>query len=342
MRQIENCKISKKVPWVLRYKDIKRIYPLLQNNYESSGILKFEQSNVGTPNKMVTSNVKSSEINKGGRNTVYTPMGVSVFHVHPYQCYLDEKVVWGWPSGEDIAQTITWALRGNLIHCVFSVEGIYSIEINPCFNKFMKKLTSFQRGLIITWIEVIGKSTHGLRTLRINKKSPLTPSDWIRFVNNITINKDSKKCGIISCAQVPFFNDNNIIATSLKNYINTYHDNMTVNLFSSDGDFEGSKTMKTDDFIDELVKLRNGIHEFKCGAIRTAKTKWGKNKIFHCNLIKHPKATKMFKKKDYEAYFEWLKKKEPLKCPKKSTLLYFEGMNSICNEKDVKTLFGKI
>ena len=73
---------------------------MFNKNFESAGNIKFNFTN----NKMESTKV--NEINEGGSNSVVTPLSIINYHVHPYQCYIDEKVIWGWPSGEDLRQTI--------------------------------------------------------------------------------------------------------------------------------------------------------------------------------------------------------------------------------------------
>ena len=50
-----------------------------------------------------------------------------------------QKTIWGWPSGEDLARSIEFAINGNLCHIVFSVEGTYVMEVNKYFIQYFMK-----------------------------------------------------------------------------------------------------------------------------------------------------------------------------------------------------------
>lgn len=77
-------------------------------------------------------NVIDVSTTKGDAESVYTPNNVINYHTHPANAYNQGETVWGWPSGEDIRESIKFALAGNKAHTVFSVEGVYTIQISPC------------------------------------------------------------------------------------------------------------------------------------------------------------------------------------------------------------------
>ena len=123
---------------------IKQINKDLFKNYEISGIINCDNNN----------KVNSITKNKGDADSVYTPNHVINYHTHPISAYNEGETVWGWPSGEDIRETIKFALAGNKAHLVFTVEGIYSIQVSPCKLKKMKSLlNSEERGILIFLIE---------------------------------------------------------------------------------------------------------------------------------------------------------------------------------------------
>ena len=80
---MSQCELSNRLSsWELRQKDIENIYPLLNKNVETSGVIHFKAKD---KNSMVFKNVKQDEINQGSRNSVITPLATAVYHVHPYQ-----------------------------------------------------------------------------------------------------------------------------------------------------------------------------------------------------------------------------------------------------------------
>jgi hypothetical protein len=134
-----------------------------------------------------------TKINKGESDSVFTPNNIINFHTHPISCYNQGGTCWGWPSGEDIRETIKFALNGNKAHLVFTVEGLYTIQVSPCKLILMKKLTSEQRGILIFIIEEYFKTTHELRcfkdlnTLKNKKKIIITPFSFVDFTNNFKL-----------------------------------------------------------------------------------------------------------------------------------------------------------
>ena len=92
-----------------------------------------EQTNINTPNPEVAATPSSATSNvdiiEGSGDSVDTPEGLVNFHTHPIGCYLNEQTVWGWPSGEDIRETILFAMKGSLSHLVLAIEGVYSLQV---------------------------------------------------------------------------------------------------------------------------------------------------------------------------------------------------------------------
>ena len=108
--------------------------------------------------------IKTVKKNTGSETSVYTPNNVINFHTHPIHAYNNGKTTWGWPSGEDMRETLKFALAGNKAHLVFTVEGLYTIQINPCkINKMKELLDDTERGILIFMIEEYFKTTHNFR-----------------------------------------------------------------------------------------------------------------------------------------------------------------------------------
>lgn len=186
---------------------------LLFLDVESSGKVEFKDSSckINSKNeklcdKKMTKNLK---FKKGNSDSVMTPISVVNFHTHPLSCYIDAKTIWGWPSGEDMAQCLNFAKSNNLTHIIFAIEGTYVIDVNKIFLHYIqtnKKLFT----LIRNNIQEIFKLTHKHR-MYFNDNNPnidleyefneifLKPIGisfkenilitWINLVNNLTLEK---------------------------------------------------------------------------------------------------------------------------------------------------------
>lgn len=160
--------------------------PLLKDltrKNEISGIIK------------IYSDGSSKVVNKntGNKDSVSTPNHVINFHTHPINAYNQGKTVWGWPSGEDIRETVKFALSGNKAHLVVTVEGIYSIQVNPCKIKKLKNMDSNRsRGILIFLMEEYFKCTHNLRcheeVNNFHKKNiKINPYTYVNYLNHFNI-----------------------------------------------------------------------------------------------------------------------------------------------------------
>jgi hypothetical protein len=175
-----SCKLNFK----LSRMTVDTILKELNKNYEVSGIVKF--SNNGNDSKIVNKN-------NGSSDSVSTPNHIVNFHTHPVSAYRNADTVWGWPSGEDIRETMKFGLAGNKAHIVFTVEGLYTIQLNKCKLRKMKTLlTDTERGILIFLIEEYFKATHNLRgTDELNKLHKkgiiINPESYCNFVNHFDL-----------------------------------------------------------------------------------------------------------------------------------------------------------
>ena len=322
-----SCKIGKtNVLWNLKGNDIERIYKMFNKNFESAGKIKFEFIN----NKMESTKV--NKINEGGNNSVVTPLSIINYHVHPYQCYIDEKVIWGWPSGEDLRQTILFGIGGNFAHIVFTLEGLYVMEVNPCFIKFLQSLKDEDKSVIISWIEILGKSTHEIRGLDVNKVRLVKPQDWLKFVNNLNVdmNKKETRCGIIKCNKVTVFNNNKLVIHNLIHYLRLFYPKIEIDFTSKNGDYKYSKKINIKKFKEILTKVRQ--FNFKCGKHNLDNKKWKKGQIFNVQYFEHKEFPKNSKPEDI---FEWIKKKNIIKPNKNINIISKKSLKN-CSIKDIK------
>ena len=185
---------------------------LLYSDTESAGDIDFVDHSC-TINKMDKvchkQTKKDIKYQNGNSDSVVTPNAIINFHTHPLSCYIEAKTIWGWPSGEDLARSIEFALSGNLCHIVFAVEGTYVMEVNKYFIDFFKQKSKASLiENIINNIEKIFQLTHKHR-MYMNESSPDIPLkyelneiflkelnltekdyilyDWLELVNNLTI-----------------------------------------------------------------------------------------------------------------------------------------------------------
>ena len=162
------CKIyyeSEFVSWVIPkncIKDtlLKKPGGLLFLNVESAGEVQFKNDTCkinSKSEKTCDKKMKSIKFKKGNKDSVMTPLAVVNFHTHPLSCYIEAETVWGWPSGEDLAQCLNFAKDNNLTHIIFSIEGTYIIDVNKTLiNKINNRLFKIIRNNI----QEIFKLTH--------------------------------------------------------------------------------------------------------------------------------------------------------------------------------------
>jgi hypothetical protein len=179
IEQPNECKMKLNVPLSL----VNDINQELKKNHEMSGVIYCDNNN----------NVVGVNKTKGESDSVYTPNNVINFHTHPVSAYNNGGTVWGWPSGEDVRESIKFSLAGNKAHLVFSVEGLYTIQISPCKIKKMKQLLNDEeRGVLIFIIEEFFKSTHNFRGVQevnglAKQQMFINPYSYVDFVNTFDL-----------------------------------------------------------------------------------------------------------------------------------------------------------
>lgn len=97
--------------------------------------------------------VPKNSITAGDKNyfAVQTPLYFINWHTHPYICYKQFKCYIGWPSGADMANSVVNYLKGNICQLVFTVEGIYIIQLTPGMMRFMNLIYSSEECLKIIY-----------------------------------------------------------------------------------------------------------------------------------------------------------------------------------------------
>ena len=179
IQEPNSCKLKLNIPLEL----VNEVNKDLDKDHENSGVIYCDGNN----------NVIGINKTKGDSDSVYTPNNVINFHTHPISAYNNGETVWGWPSGEDIRETIKFALAGNKAHLVFSNEGLYTIQVSPCKIKKIKELLNDrERGVLIFLIEEYFKTTHNFRGVsEVNKfyqnGKLINPYTYVDFINNFDI-----------------------------------------------------------------------------------------------------------------------------------------------------------
>jgi hypothetical protein len=162
---------------------INNIYKNLHKTNEVSGVFYVDNDD----------KVINVDQNEGDAGSVYTPNNVINYHTHPINAYRNGKTCYGAPSGEDYRETLKFALAGNKAHLVFTVEGLYTIQVSPCKIKKMKELLDDQeRGILIFLIEEYFKTNHDFRCVdELNDLSDrninITPYSFVDFANTFDI-----------------------------------------------------------------------------------------------------------------------------------------------------------
>ena len=214
----ETCKIyydSDFVSWTIYRDNIEGTLlgkkGLLFLNVESAGEIEFKDSSckINKKSERLCDKTMASELKfkNGSTDSVYTPLAVVNFHTHPLHCYIDAETVWGWPSGEDLAQCMNFANDNNVTHIIFAIEGTYVIDVNKfIINELQSNKSLFKK--IRKNVEEIFKLTHKHRMV-YNDSNPnvslehefneifLSPLglrsqqnillSWLYLVNNLTL-----------------------------------------------------------------------------------------------------------------------------------------------------------
>lgn len=261
-------KSNEVIEWEIDPEHITNLYTHLYDNNEVSG-----DFTICTKQKKT---INSKKTMSGTQSTVSSPDAIVNWHSHPIQCYKTEETVWGWPSGEDIRETIIFCLRGSACHIIPSLEGTYVMQVNPCFIDYLINIDkyisdyspNFLRGFIIQTIELYFKSTHYLRTTEfISKNQHITADDFIKLANafkiqNIIKNSKVENCGSIKCNGV--VNENNDII-SFTDYIREYDDSDHIYEISKNGSTFVSKENYYDFYMSDGISiLKKVLFSDKC------------------------------------------------------------------------------
>lgn len=207
------CRINNKkvVEWTVNKEHINQIYTHLYDKVEYGGEIKL---NFGTKNSSGVSGLP------GKIDSVYAPETILNWHTHPIKVYTKFKYPWACPSNIDMVSSLAFALRGSACHLVSTVEGTYTIQINPCFitglmniDKMVRKEDypslginihdyqwgNFLRGLIAKTVDLYFESINIYRYTQILKEYHMVAEDFVKFANTFTLSNIFKKSSMTNC-----------------------------------------------------------------------------------------------------------------------------------------------
>jgi hypothetical protein len=351
-----SCKIDfgkTPVKWVINKKTLDKdggkIIDCFYKKNEHAGRFEFELQGGEIVSKLI-------DFKEGDDSSVETVPGLINFHTHPLDCYKGEKTVWGWPSGDDMREVIRFGLHGNLSHLVFTLEGTYVIQTNPCYLNILKDDKLFiadhikgdvARGVIVYIIEAYFKSTHGHRTVSYNKeklekkgKKICYPQDWVNFANKFKMSNLISKKNICSkalpCNQFPEYSFGSSTIHPLK-YLQMYGTEDQF-MLRKDGTPLHPSSPKKDlivdvmtNYFDKVIKLFDSA----CNKDKHDKFTWEKGQFFKVQLFPN----KFSIEKSYVNLNTWIKKMEQkgktsqnihnywLNCKKHTNCIKFDSKN---------------
>jgi hypothetical protein len=263
-----SCSISDTsvIEWTLDPVHVEELYTNLYDNIEHGGEIVLD-----TDTKKSHKVIKSSA---GKLDSVDAPDAIVNWHSHPINCYNNEGTVWGWPSGEDMRETLVYGLRGSACHIVPAVEGTYTMQPNPCIVSGLLNIDNavnpsdypklnkhqnwgnFLRGLVVATIEVYFRSTHVFRSVDYMKKyQDVSAHDFVEFANifkleNIFSKHKIEGCSKLGCNQIVKYENQRMSQIPFEKYVYEYESDTYVYYVDKNGDTSKSK-MK---YLDALKK----------------------------------------------------------------------------------------
>jgi len=315
------------VEWSLKPEHIEEMYQYLYGQVEVGGEIVMD-----TVTKSSSKIVKS---NSGKLDSVDAPDAIVNFHSHPVVCYNNERTVWGWPSGEDMRETLIYGLRGSACHVVPAVEGTYTMQPNPCIISGLinieklvdpdleryaelrkqKNWGDFLRGFVVTTIEIYFRSTHIFRTTDYMKHYPqVSAHDFIDFANifkleNIFNAHKVKNCSKLGCNEIVKFENKRMTQIPFRKYVEDYEYDTKVFYVDKNGESKqsGSKYLKVLDNggMDLLQNLTIGTN------CTIPVEKWHTAQVFQLvlydNEVRLHDEWKLYDKLEYDDKLKFLK-----------------------------------
>ncbi len=255
-----SCTISDTsvVEWTLDPVHVEELYVNLYDGIEHGGEIVLD-INTKRSHKVIKSNA-------GKLDSVDAPDAIVNWHSHPINCYNNEGTIWGWPSGEDMRETLVYGLRGSACHIVPAVEGTYTMQPNPCIIAGLLNIDNavnpndytslssghnwgdFLRGLVVATIEVYFRSTHVFRSVEYMKKyQNISAHDFVEFANifkleNIFSKHKVAGCSKLGCNQIVKYENHRMSQIPFEKYVYEYESDTYVYYVDKNGNTTKSKT----------------------------------------------------------------------------------------------------
>ena len=182
-----NCNISLQFSKECVNKFYGYIYDKIDGKTQNEVAGKLVVEKIQQKNNMinVTLNVDDKTLSKGANEHVDGVLGKYTFHTHPQDCYINNNVKIGWPSGQDFAGYHAFDLKC-YIHGVVTMEGLYIIMYDKYASSNVGKLNIEKN--YIKHLSIKHKS--GCSKYEIENKidcpAPVrTPQQFCNKINNV-------------------------------------------------------------------------------------------------------------------------------------------------------------
>jgi glutaredoxin len=356
-----SCSISDSsvIEWTLDPSHVEEMYVNLYKNFEVGGEIVLD-TDTKSSHKVITSS-------NGKIDSVDAPDAIVNFHVHPINCYNNEGTVWGWPSGEDMRETLVFGLRGSACHIIPAVEGLYTMQPNPCIvaglmnidnslnpadypklNKNGQNWGNFLRGIVVATIEIYFRSTHIFRSTEyMQKYQDITAHDFVNFANifkleNIFSKHNIPGCSKLGCNQIIKYENQRMKQIPFDKYVYEYESDTVIYYVDKNGDTTKSKIK----YLDALNKggldlLQNLTIGSNC-AIPVEK--WHTSNVFQIKLYNNKVLYKntwhVYERMNFENKLSFLKgnheQKDIILSDKIIKFKLFD-LNGNCSHTNIKT-----
>lgn len=257
--------------WTIKPEHINKLLSYTHEKSEFAGEIIMNNS-TNQSSKVITST-------SGYIDSVEAPDSIINWHCHPVTCYTREKVVYGWPSGEDMRETLISGIKGCACHIVPSIEGIYTIQTNLCTISKMLDLSDsgdFLRGLFVSTIEIYFRSTHVFRSFGYTEKySDMKPENFVKFANDF---KFSNAYSLFT------FENGKKRKISFKQYVNSYEKNTYVFNIDKNGQSTNSGILYSDIINSQPTLLKKLMTGSVCNI---PNGNWKQDEIYKINFYKN-------------------------------------------------------
>ena len=198
---------------ILDKKIIKEIYDkFLFYNREVGGIMVGKKTKEGY-------SLEIQKITEGKDFIVSTPVDLINWHVHPFICYTAFDCFLGWPSGLDMGYLFRNYIFGLVSHFLFSVEGIYLIQLNPLIMlllRFLPKDCIFKISKLIDFnfsiLEQFRKIQYDDERLRcLEEIESFECYTYNNLTQHLSIGEIVKQINAFTLQELLEFNDNDLI-----------------------------------------------------------------------------------------------------------------------------------